>query len=135
MTFFALVRKRPIDLMSSRTRSSPSASIFSGVSASAKSFGVALLTPASVACAESTTATRKVKALSETSSPFGSGSRASKRANISSTAAFGIGRARRRGGFGGISASAARSAFPAPATICADFSGGAAFALIEACLD
>ena len=45
----------------SRTLSSPSASIFSGVSAMAKSAGVALLTPASVACAESTTATSRVK--------------------------------------------------------------------------
>ena len=40
--------------------SSPSAAIFSGVSATAKSAGVALLTPASVACADSTTATRRV---------------------------------------------------------------------------
>ena len=73
MTFFALVRNRPIVLMRSRTLSSPSASIASGVSASAKSGRVALLTPASVACAESTTATSRVKGLTCSSSPFGSG--------------------------------------------------------------
>ena len=46
--------------MSPRTRASPSLIIFSGVSASLNRAGVALLTPASVACAESTTATSKV---------------------------------------------------------------------------
>ena len=46
--------------MKSRTFSSPSAAIFSGVSAAANSAGVALLTPASVACADSTTATSSV---------------------------------------------------------------------------
>ena len=46
-----------------RPSASPSATIFSGVSASAKSAGVALLTPASVACAESTTATSSVNGL------------------------------------------------------------------------
>ena len=60
-------------LIRSRTRSSPSAAIFSGVSASANSAGVALLTPASVACAESTTATSSVNGLTCWSSPFGSG--------------------------------------------------------------
>ena len=60
-------------LMRSRTRSSPSATIFSGVSASANSAGVALLTPASVACADSTTATSSVNGLTCCSSPFGSG--------------------------------------------------------------
>ena len=58
--FFALVRKRPMVRISSVTFSTPSATIFSGVSARAKSAGVALFTPASVACAESTTATSSV---------------------------------------------------------------------------
>ena len=53
--------------------SSPSAAIFSGVSASANSAGVALLTPASVACADSTTATSSVNGLMCWSSLFGSG--------------------------------------------------------------
>ncbi len=73
ITFFALVRKSPMVLISSRTRSSPSAAIFSGVSASSNSAGVALFTPASVACAESTTATRSVNGLTCCNSPFGSG--------------------------------------------------------------
>ncbi len=60
MTFLALVLKRPMVLMRSRTSSSPSASIFLGVSATLNRPRVALLTPASVACAESTTATSKV---------------------------------------------------------------------------
>ena len=58
MTFLALVLNRPMVLMNSRTRSSPSATILAGVSAAANNAGVALLTPASVACADSTTATR-----------------------------------------------------------------------------
>ena len=74
-------------LIRSRTRASPSAAIFSGVSASANSAGVALLTPASVACADSTTATSSVNALTECSSPFGSGIAAWKRRNASSTSA------------------------------------------------
>ena len=53
--------------------STPSSTIFSGVSASLNSAGVALLTPASVACADSTTATSRVKGLVATSSPLGSG--------------------------------------------------------------
>ena len=73
MTFFALPRHRPMVRMYSPTSSSPSASIFSGVSAAANSARVALLTPASVACADSTTATSSVKALTCSSSPFGSG--------------------------------------------------------------
>src|ERR1700747_2976441 len=60
-------------LMWSRKRSSPSASIFCGVSATANSSRVALLTPASVACAESTTATSSVYGLRCSNSPFGSG--------------------------------------------------------------
>ena len=75
-------------LISSRTRSSPSAAIFSGVSASLNSAGVALLTPASVACADSTTATSSVNALMCCSSPFGSGIAAWKRRNASSTSAL-----------------------------------------------
>ena len=46
--------------MRSRSPSSPSASIASGVSATAKSPRVALFTPASVAWAESATATSSV---------------------------------------------------------------------------
>jgi len=67
--------------------SSPSASIFCGVSATANRPRVALLTPASVACAESTTATSSVKALTCSSSPFGSGRCTEKRRKISSTSA------------------------------------------------
>ena len=48
-------------LIKSRTRSSPSATMRAGVSATANSAGVALLTLASVACADRTTATSKVK--------------------------------------------------------------------------
>ena len=61
--FFALVRKRPMVRMMSVIAGSPSATIFSGVSALANSAGVALLTPASVACADSTTATSSVNGL------------------------------------------------------------------------
>src|SRR6266700_5799269 len=74
-------------LMYSRTFSSPSASIFCGVSATANSARVALLTPASVACADSTTATRRVKGLRCSSSPFGSGLALRKRSNASRTSA------------------------------------------------
>jgi len=49
-----------MDLISSRTFSSPSAAIFFGVSAAANRAGVALLTPASVACADNTTAISSV---------------------------------------------------------------------------
>ena len=68
MTFFALVRNSPMVLIRSRTLASPSATIFAGVSASANSAGVALLTPASVACADSTTATSSVNGLTCSSS-------------------------------------------------------------------
>src|SRR5262249_49884708 len=74
-------------LISSWTRSSPSAAIFSGVSAAANSAGVALLTPASVACAESTTATSSVNGWMCLSSPLGSGLAAWKRRNASSISA------------------------------------------------
>ena len=60
MTFFALVLNRPMVLMASRSFASPSATIFSGVSTCANKARVALLTPASVACADSTTATSSV---------------------------------------------------------------------------
>jgi hypothetical protein len=60
MTFFALLRKSPIVLICSISRSSPRSSIFCGVSATWKSARVALLTPASVACALSATATTSV---------------------------------------------------------------------------
>src|SRR4051812_21877060 len=88
MTFFALVRNSPMVLINSRTRSSPSAAIFSGVSASANKAGVALLTPASVACADSTTATSSVNGLMCCSSPLGSGIATWKRRNASSISAL-----------------------------------------------
>src|SRR6266550_2389020 len=74
-------------LMYSRTFSSPSASIFCGVSATSNNARVALLTPASVACADSTTATRRVKGLRCSSSPLGSGLALRKRSNASWTSA------------------------------------------------
>ncbi len=61
--------------------------IFSGVSAAANSAGVALLTPASVACADSTTATSSVNGLTWLSSPFGSGLASWKRRKASSISA------------------------------------------------
>src|SRR3954468_16218021 len=74
-------------LMYSRSFSSPSASIFAGVSATANSARVALLTPASVACADRTTATRSVKGLRCSSSPLGSGLSLRKRLKASRTSA------------------------------------------------
>ena len=55
--FFALLRKRPIDWMYGISPSTPSSTIAGGVLATGKSFAVALFTPLSVACADSTTAT------------------------------------------------------------------------------
>ena len=60
MTLRALALNRPMVRIWPRTPSSPSASMASGVSAAAKSVRVALLTPASVAWADSTTATSSV---------------------------------------------------------------------------
>src|SRR5215470_416138 len=74
-------------LIRSRTLASPSATIFSGVSAAANSAGVALLTPASVACADKTTATSSVYGLMCCSSPRGSGSALWKRRKTSSISA------------------------------------------------
>src|SRR6266446_5704425 len=74
-------------LMQSRSFSSPSASIFCGVSATSNNTRVALLTPASVACADSTTATRRVKGLRCSSSPLGSGLALRKRSNATRTSA------------------------------------------------
>src|SRR5215472_5256520 len=68
-------------------RSSPSATILAGVSATANSAGVALLTLASVACADSTTATSNVNGVTYWSSPTGSGLAAAKRRNASSISA------------------------------------------------
>ena len=85
MTFLAFMRKRPMVLMRSCRSSTPSATILRGVSATLNSGLVALLTPASVACAESTTATSRVKGLTYSSSPLGSGLAAAKRAKISAT--------------------------------------------------
>src|SRR3981081_231077 len=70
-------------LICSRSCSSPSSIIFCGVSAISNSFRVALLTPASVAWAESTTATSSVYGLRCSSSPLGSGLALRKRENAS----------------------------------------------------
>src|SRR3569832_1029817 len=67
--------------------STPSLTIFSGVSANLNNDGVALLTPASVAWADRTTATRSVNALGATSSPLGSGFAFLNAAKIASTSA------------------------------------------------
>src|SRR5437763_3500458 len=69
-------------------RASPSASIFGGVSTIAKSGLVALLTPTSVACADSTTATRRVKGVAYSSSVAGAGRAAASRRKNSAIAAF-----------------------------------------------
>src|SRR5437870_13703480 len=74
-------------LMYSRRRSSPSATILAGVSATLNEAGVALLTPASVACADSTTATMSVNGSTCRSSPRGRGLAAAKRRNASSISA------------------------------------------------
>ena len=60
MTFFALFRHSPIVLMCSARPASPSFTIFAGVSATLNSSFVALFTEASVACADSATATTSV---------------------------------------------------------------------------
>jgi hypothetical protein len=67
--------------------SSPSASIFSGVSAMSNSARVAAFTERSVACADRTTATSRVKALRCSSSPRGSGVACAKRAKIAAIVA------------------------------------------------
>ena len=61
MTFFALVRNRPIVLMYAIEAVDAEATIAAGVFAAANSFAVALLTPLSVACADSTTATQQLE--------------------------------------------------------------------------
>ena len=61
----------------------PKAVIFSGVSAILNNAFVALLTPKSVDCAESATATTNVNAFTWSSSPFGSASCSRKREKIS----------------------------------------------------
>jgi hypothetical protein len=60
MTFFALVLNRPIVRMWRLRSSSPSATICSGVVTCLNRSRMARLTLASVACAESTTATSRV---------------------------------------------------------------------------
>jgi hypothetical protein len=50
-----------MEAMNGISPASPSSSIFAGVSATAKSFSVALFTDLSVAWADSTTATSRVK--------------------------------------------------------------------------
>ncbi len=67
---------------------SPSAAILAGVSATANSERVALLTPTSVACADKTTATSRVKGLEYSSSVFGSGAAAASRSNTASARAL-----------------------------------------------
>src|SRR3990167_3302637 len=74
-------------LIKSRTLSSPKRTIFSGVSATLNSARLALLTPASVAWADSTTATSSVKGLTYSSSLLGSGFASARRRNNSVTAA------------------------------------------------
>ena len=74
-------------MIRSASPASPSAAILAGVSATANSARVALLTPASVACADSTTATSSVNGLTYSSSLFGSGLAAASRAKISSARA------------------------------------------------
>ena len=60
MTFFALFRYRPMEAMKGTSPASPSSSIFAGVSATANSLSVALLTATSVAWADRATATTSV---------------------------------------------------------------------------
>ena len=62
-TFFAFACESPHGCIMERIFSTPSAAIFSGVSAKSKSFGETSLTRLSVHCAESTTATRNVYTL------------------------------------------------------------------------
>ena len=57
MTFFALVLNRPMVLIASRSASSPKSTICCGVLMRSNRARVAMLTLASVACADSTTAT------------------------------------------------------------------------------
>jgi len=57
MTFFALVLNSPMVLIASRRRSSPKSTICCGVLMCSNSGRQAMLTLASVACAERTTAT------------------------------------------------------------------------------
>ena len=59
ITFLALVRNRPIVLMCSISFFSPNATISAGVLMSLNNGPVARLTPTSVACADSTTATSR----------------------------------------------------------------------------
>lgn len=81
----ALLLNSPIVLTWFFNFASPKASIFFGVSATANKAGVALFTPTSVACADSTIATNKVKSLVENSSVVGAGFLALRRLNILST--------------------------------------------------
>ena len=84
MTFLALAAIKPDRLDNLLKPDAPSATIVAGVSAIANSRRVALLTPVSVACADSTTATSKVKGLRNSSSPFGSGRALASRSKIAS---------------------------------------------------
>src|SRR5579862_3111201 len=81
--FFALLRKRPIDFMYETSPASPSCNISSGVWTTLNRCSVALLTPLSVACAESTTATSSVNGLAYASSVRGSALRRFKRSKKS----------------------------------------------------
>ena len=71
-------------LICSVTPSTPSASMACGVGAASNSAGVALFTPTSVACADSATATSRVKASRYCSSVVGRGLAADRIENIAS---------------------------------------------------
>src|SRR5579872_2460482 len=93
-------------LMASRSFSSPRSSIFCGLSATWNKARVARLTPASVAWADNTTATRSVNGLRCSSSPLGSGLALRKRSNASRTSAcvhgLGLLMARARAGLAAV---------------------------------
>ena len=80
--FFALLRKRPIDWTYGMSPSTPSATMAAGVAATGKSFAVALFTPLSVACADSTTATSSSNGVRCESSDAGFGLAARRRSKI-----------------------------------------------------
>ncbi|MOA19318.1 hypothetical protein D3C78_1396900 [compost metagenome] len=83
MTFFALLRYRPMVLMYASRPSTPSAWMAAGVLATGNSLAVALFTPTSVAWAERITATSSSKVLAYSSSVVGSGLSSFRRRKIS----------------------------------------------------
>ena len=80
--FFALLRKRPIDCTYGMRPSTPSFTIAPACGRPERASRVALLTPLSVACADSTTATSSSNGERWTSSDLGSGSAARNRSKI-----------------------------------------------------